>query len=1387
MTRLLVGLSLFVAIALYAVTVADVASGFTWLSMGVAIAIGAACFMGASALVWMTRLRGGFIPQALLIAGFLVVVARLGGYEIVVHRLPEEWQRYQQQLALEIADRVSLRLTDLCRQAELAAKELALQPSLTAAVGEPDTRDKLLDAFGVLEAALLPQPLRGVVAGTTLYDSEYRPLSWTGKNVDLALYFEMLEGDPIGGTFILEQGVFVYLVVLEPLAGGGAVTVEIPLAARRRLNNRYQSDYEVVEAWAKKSLVTDYVDVREQAPELAQLFERSGDRYWGGTEESPMLYFPLQSPSGELLAVSSLAAEDPPTAVVEHRRETQRLAGVILALAALAIVISLAYRLSQGLGNPRRGGHQAIILGVYFGVALWGLRIVVLLANVPLGFGTEADNPVHYASNIFFDFFRSPADFLVTALVMLAVSAALVLPLLTLVDSHRFPSRGNLASLAIRSSASASVLVFIVLATGIVRDTWVNSNLPLSIPGLWPPDPPRLAVQLALLCLFLTTALLGVLFFSLADRLDGARKQPSFRGLLRNWVVDFLVFAVFYVFLSGGPKEGWIASSLLPLLAVDLLAFLRAVSSERIRSGTVYRSFAAALTLAILSALSYYPAIAFFEDKTTRQFIESTVARAVLHHGESKPYILMGILETIDRMELAGRLSLPERSDLAYQLWSGSDLSMSAMSSSVEVFDETGSLVSRFALNFPSADLGWHEPDEPILGDWIIWEDPYPGESRPQVVNARRALEGANGEIWEVRVRLVADWSNLPFVSTLNPYIDVFRSPGTEPPLPSPHAELTLYVFELDGRPLFSSSQTELPVNQETIRKAGASPLWVHTPMDQQHYHVLVFSDESYFYALSFPGKKALTYAAELIGWALFSSLAAVGLWLIYLLGSLAGGSFRFRARDVWVDIVTSFYGKLFVAFIFLALVPTVMLAILARGIVVQQLERDVEQEGFARARVVERFVRDYLLYERSDRGVAAVDDTLLEWVGSLVDADVDLYSRGELVATSKRELFAGGLLSVRTAPTVYQEIVLNRANHSIHRESVGSFQYLVVSVPISLEQWREPGILSLPLASRQREIDRQVSSLNQTVLVAAIFFAILAGFLAYSLARRIAEPINTLTAATHRVALGDFDVSINMPSDDEIGALSASFNQMTSDLKQQRKDLERTKKLEAWAEMARQVAHDVKNPLTPIQLSTEHLLRVFGDPLVDFKKVLKECTDTILQQVRTLRHISMEFNTFASPSMLERESTDFGRLVDETLGPYRQAPPPGVTVTIDVAPDIPPIVIDRRLIQRTLINVLENAFHAMNGGGQVVVTVSPIQWDGKDWVEVAVSDTGEGIDPELKERIFEPYFSTRVAGTGLGLAIARKAVEEHGGRIFLESELGQGTRVSIRLPVSSD
>jgi signal transduction histidine kinase len=547
-------------------------------------------------------------------------------------------------------------------------------------------------------------------------------------------------------------------------------------------------------------------------------------------------------------------------------------------------------------------------------------------------------------------------------------------------------------------------------------------------------------------------------------------------------------------------------------------------------------------------------------------------------------------------------------------------------------------------------------------------------------------------------------------------------------------------------------------------------------------HRTYLVADADYIYALSFPKKLPLDFAAELTRWILLAGLLAgivVGAALsLTALGASAG----VEPRELFAGIASSFSAKLYVAFVLVALASIVSLAFLIRGIVIRDLQRDVEREAVDRALVAEQLVKEsHLSRPPSPLGMAPLTDSVLERVSGLAGVDVDLYIGGELLATSKPELVASGLLGTRAAPAAHREIVVERRSHSLHLESVGAFQYFVVSVPIVLEPWTEPGILSIPLASRQVEIDRRVASLNQTLLLAAVAFSIAAAWLAYFLARGIAGPIRELTDATHAVAEGSFDVSLETRSRDEIGALFASFNQMTEDLKRQREDLEKSKKLEAWAEMARQVAHEVKNPLTPIQLSTEHLLRVYGDPDVDFEKILKECADTILQQVRTLRQISMEFSTFASPGSLALEPTDIASLVRDTVAPYLKSGPTRIRLEVDTAGDLPEVMVDRRLVQRTLVNLLENAFHALHGGGRIDVQVSR----NEEFVVLTVRDNGVGIDPEARARVFEPYFSTRAAGTGLGLAIARKVVEDHGGTITLGSAPGEGTEVTIRLPIA--
>ena len=227
--------------------------------------------------------------------------------------------------------------------------------------------------------------------------------------------------------------------------------------------------------------------------------------------------------------------------------------------------------------------------------------------------------------------------------------------------------------------------------------------------------------------------------------------------------------------------------------------------------------------------------------------------------------------------------------------------------------------------------------------------------------------------------------------------------------------------------------------------------------------------------------------------------------------------------------------------------------------------------------------------------------------------------------------------------------------------------------------------------------------------------------------------------------------------------------------------EIVRSNRLAAWAEMARGIAHEIKNPLTPIQLSAEHLLRVRRTPDPAFDPVLEECVRTILTQVRELREISAEFSSYARLPALQRRPLEISELVHDAIGGYRASPPPGVTVVEEHRP-APPVAADQRVLRRCLVNLVENALQAMPDGGTLRVRTGPADLD---TVEIEVADTGEGMDEETRARVFEPYFSTRESGTGLGLAIARRAVEEHGGTLTAHSRPGAGTTMTIRLPAS--
>jgi two-component system, NtrC family, nitrogen regulation sensor histidine kinase NtrY len=292
----------------------------------------------------------------------------------------------------------------------------------------------------------------------------------------------------------------------------------------------------------------------------------------------------------------------------------------------------------------------------------------------------------------------------------------------------------------------------------------------------------------------------------------------------------------------------------------------------------------------------------------------------------------------------------------------------------------------------------------------------------------------------------------------------------------------------------------------------------------------------------------------------------------------------------------------------------------------------------------------------------------------------------------------------------------------------------------------------------------------------------LLAAFIGASVAQRVSDPVSRLTRATRQIAAGRLDVRIVADTADELRRLVSDFNSMAATLREQREELGRTHELKAWADMSRQVAHDVKNPLTPIQLAAEHLQRVHEDSKRPLGAVFDQCVSTVLRQVKLLRQIANEFSTFAAAPVPRLGRVPVRGLIEDIVEPYLAGLAAHTRIQIDVPETTPDVRADRTLLARALTNLVENALQAMPNGG--VVRLSATRLESGD-VLITCEDNGVGMSPDAVKQAFEPHFSTKTGGSGLGLANARRNVVSCGGTIDIESTQGRGTIVSVRLPAA--
>ena len=322
-----------------------------------------------------------------------------------------------------------------------------------------------------------------------------------------------------------------------------------------------------------------------------------------------------------------------------------------------------------------------------------------------------------------------------------------------------------------------------------------------------------------------------------------------------------------------------------------------------------------------------------------------------------------------------------------------------------------------------------------------------------------------------------------------------------------------------------------------------------------------------------------------------------------------------------------------------------------------------------------------------------------------------------------------------------------------------------------------------LLVGSSRRELvllTRRIEWIAGAVGASALVIGLL---LTWWFSARITRPVEELAAAAREVASGRWDARIDVRTYDEVGQLATAFNDMTRTLGVQKERLLQTERVAAWRELARRLAHELRNPLFPLQITVENLQRARQLDDDQFMEVFTESTATLKAELANLNSIVSRFSDFSKMPAPKFERVNLNESLRDTLrlfdAQFNEVGKPAVTRELFLKEGLPAIDADAELLHRAFQNLVLNALDAMPTGGTLTLRTS--EYDGK--VRVEIADTGKGLAPEESARLFTPYYTTKQQGTGLGLAIVQSVISDHYGTISVSSEEGQGTTVRIDLP----
>lgn len=975
-------------------------------------------------------------------------------------------------------------------------------------------------------------------------------------------------------------------------------------------------------------------------------------------------------------------------------------------------------------------------------------------------------DPTHLASTLGGGLMRSSGDFLLTVLCLLFV--AVVFAGFTIRRHPAFEEKGgNRLQWAMRMCIAVTLVIgSICILAAAVHASVFDSTLDYVTRNDLMPVPLELVVFCAV-----AVASLGVLLLAAGLlRLANASLPLSY-----TWYagIPIGIAAVCIFFADLQQWCPWFVS-LAYLIAAGQLG--RQLPAER---SLDWLSVRQVLLAVLVVSLLVYPL--FYQGISERKKEQIAYAAASFETGD-EPGISFAVREVVEealrRSELPAMLDARTGLDsIAFELLQGSLLSsLTSYDAGVAFIDTSGELLHVAGASAAVTDSAsiralftQMEPAQRLYESTYAFLEPLmPGTGRHHYAGLGNIDVPARGWI------LVQARPHIGLEEANTPLLRILLSSG--------------YRHQYTGLSLASFNDGFL------VRSVGRR--FERYRLDEETSDALATAPEQWRRE-SIKGRTYDTFYSRANGNVVAARMRVVGLidHLYYLLRLMSGGLivgivvliiglvWRWRTGKLPAARVR-FRDRVLNAFILVGVLAVIPVGIAGVGVITEENEKAVQSWLRQHLQRVEETLESEA--RPGESSLSVLGRISIEDLTARSGLDLNLFRDARLVAASRPQLITDRIIDKRLPASAFRALYIDSDRFTFEEHILGDFKYTAGYRAILDDSGQPRYVLSVPSLPEAERIEEERARTLAYLFGALLALGMIVLVIASVLARALSQPIARLQRGLQEVAEGRFEQMLPVQTRDEVGDLVRTFNTMQGQLTDSRQKLAQQERQLAWREMARQVAHEIKNPLTPMKLSVQHLQRAgrASDRFeMRFRRLFERVTKTLVNQIDSLAQIANEFATLARLPSPDVTRLDLASVIREAHALMMEEAPDQVQFDLDLPVESCFVRADRNALRRIFINVIKNALEALQNVEAGTITIALIQKD--NLVTATVSDTGPGVPKSLQSRIFEPSFSTKTSGAGLGLAIARQSAETMGGSMDFESQTGRGTSMHVHLPLA--